>query len=214
MEGGRLCRSNGGNGGGAPTSPRLHWAGRRLPVRGEINMEGGRPRPPGIRETAMDMPDQKRLLDVAGVNDPDGGALIDGLLGDGADVQIPIHGRSMWPFLRDGMTATIEPIRGQPLFGEIVLYRRQDGSIRLHRVMRGRAGGTDGKYQVLLRGDAFGSGAEWIGLERCLGRLRDYRFAGGPIRANLGWRCAAGVTWNLAIHILRRLAAMIGMALT
>ena len=178
-------------------------------------MEGGRPLPPCLDSRhevkICNMPDKAQLPNVTVIDGPEGVALIEGLLREGTGVRIPIYGRSMRPFLRDGMIATISPIRGCPRMGEIVLYRRDDGNIRLHRVMRIRAGGTAGESRVLLRGDAFGSGAEWLGLELCLGCLRDYRVAGGSIRTNRGWRLATGTILNLAIHLLRRLAALAGV---
>lgn len=50
---------------------------------------------------------------------------------------IPIYGSSMMPLIRYGKDpATIVPLRREPLEGDIVLFRRQDGELVIHRVWK------------------------------------------------------------------------------
>jgi hypothetical protein len=57
------------------------------------------------------------------------------LLDDGKQVHIPVKGRSMRPFLRDGDTAILAPVSVCPIrWGKIVLARTDICGIVLHRV--------------------------------------------------------------------------------
>ncbi|MCI6998503.1 MAG: S24/S26 family peptidase [Eubacterium sp.] len=51
---------------------------------------------------------------------------------------VPVRGTSMWPLLKEGKTRVqVEAIKGKKLRkGDIVLYRREDGTLVLHRIMK------------------------------------------------------------------------------
>ena len=46
------------------------------------------------------------------------------------------NGASMLPFIRDGAEVELEPVRSQPVKGDVVLVRCVDESYVLHRVIR------------------------------------------------------------------------------
>ena len=55
----------------------------------------------------------------------------------GNPVRFPITGWSMYPFLSDGDMVTVEPIGNRRLrINDAVLYRRTDGPLVLHRIIR------------------------------------------------------------------------------
>ena len=59
------------------------------------------------------------------------------LVEQGIDIPltIPIHGTSMLPLIRYGRDpATIVPLKREPLVGDIVLFRRRDVELVIHRV--------------------------------------------------------------------------------
>ena len=72
------------------------------------------------------------------------------LIKEGREVSLPIVGSSMTPFLGDGrdqifLKSPSGPIRR----GDIVLYRRRDGTYILHRVYRVRGRGDAAVYDMI-----------------------------------------------------------------
>lgn len=62
------------------------------------------------------------------------------------DVPLPIKGISMRPFLREGDTAFLNKLQKSLKKGDIVLFRRLDGSYVLHRIAKVCA---DGSFMLL-----------------------------------------------------------------
>lgn len=60
---------------------------------------------------------------------------------------VPIRGTSMWPLLKEGRSRVqVEARDGKKLSkGDIVLYRRKDGTLVLHRIMKA---GEEGRFLV------------------------------------------------------------------
>jgi signal peptidase I len=63
--------------------------------------------------------------------------LIEDLLVHGTSIRLAVGGVSMAPRLRNHDVVIIEPLLGKDArFGDLVLYRREDGAPILHRVVR------------------------------------------------------------------------------
>ncbi|MBZ4397483.1 S24/S26 family peptidase [Myxococcus sp. MISCRS1] len=97
---------------------------------------------------------------------------------------IPVRGDSMWPSLRDGDVAGVEPLSREPRPGEVVLARFDDALV-LHRVCAVREG------VLSLRGDNAAGEDPPIAASRilgCVARVRrrgvelDSAWDGGPSR--------------------------------
>ncbi len=87
------------------------------------------------------------------------------VLAQGHAIRFRAHGSSMRPFLRDGDSLEIQPLRGGAFrCGEILLYRQAGGRLLVHRVARVRGG------QLLMQGDALPAPDGWIGVEQVLGK--------------------------------------------
>ena len=75
------------------------------------------------------------------------------LIKEGHEVGIPVTGSSMTPFLADGRDQVFVKAPEQPVRrGDIVLYRRRDGSFVLHRVHRVHGKGSCATFDII--GDA------------------------------------------------------------
>ncbi len=72
-------------------------------------------------------------------------SLLDGKKGD---LPLPVKGFSMVPFLHEGDTVYINRLSKDPRRGDILLYRRPDGTYVLHRVKKCTKSGV-----LLLLGD-------------------------------------------------------------
>ena len=64
------------------------------------------------------------------------------------DVPVPIKGFSMVPFLREGDTVYLNSLPCPPRVGDVVLYKRADGTFVLHRIAKRFSNGN-----YLLLGD-------------------------------------------------------------
>ena len=94
---------------------------------------------------------------------------VEKLLREGNTVQFPITGWSMYPFLRDQDLVTVEPIGTDPIKPyEAVLFRRINGPLVLHRVMKITEEGIfcAGDNQSVLEGP--------LSSEQILGRMIEY----------------------------------------
>ena len=62
---------------------------------------------------------------------------VEQLLKQGIPVSFPIRGWSMYPFLSDGDMVTVEPLEEHiPSVNDAILYRRINGPLVLHRLMK------------------------------------------------------------------------------
>ena len=67
---------------------------------------------------------------------------VEQLLRDGHTVEVPPQGTSMYPFLIEGRDrVVIAPWEGTARWGDVVLFRRVDGPLVLHRVVKVRPEG-------------------------------------------------------------------------
>ncbi len=79
---------------------------------------------------------------------------IDDLLRGGRHVRVRVTGRSMAPWLEDGVCVTLRHVPAAALTtGTVVLYRTGEGRLVLHRVIRTVKTG-DGTVRFLVKGDA------------------------------------------------------------
>lgn len=134
------------------------------------------------------------------------GALCASLLAEGLSVRFVASGTSMAPGIRSGEAVTVEPPTREPLrAGEVVLYRRADGALALHRVLRVRV--HCGRRLCLLGGDAPRARCEEVGLESVLGRWVPLSRPGGRAAARArALRLRAALAWrSLAARLARRL---------
>lgn len=129
--------------------------------------------------------------------------LMDALLERKVDVRLQVHGRSMWPVIPDGAILTIHPFHNNDLrVGNILGYIRDRGDIRFHRVIRTRF--RDGVVWLLMRGDAWASGGEWIPINTIVGTVSICEYRGRHRKLNSGWRRLTGLWWNAGLYFIRR----------
>ncbi|XXF81366.1 S24/S26 family peptidase [Myxococcaceae bacterium GXIMD 01537] len=121
---------------------------------------------------------------------------------EGGPCWIPVRGDSMWPSLRAGDEACVEPLEGEPRPGEVVLARLS-AALVVHRVRRAGAGGW------VLRGD--NSDAEDAPLARAqvLGRVRRVR-RGGEVLESARWDVGPLRLGRWRVQVKRRLASWLG----
>ncbi len=110
---------------------------------------------------------------------------------------IPVNGDSMWPSLRAGDVACVEPLEGAPRAGDVVLARLPT-TLVVHRVLRADASGC------VLRGDNSDGEDPVLAPSRVLGRVRRVRRGGevleagrwdvGPLRVGR-WRVVVKRRW-------------------
>lgn len=128
---------------------------------------------------------------------PQPASVIDGLR------WIPVAGDSMWPSLRAGDVAEVEPLVEPPRPGEVVLARF-DTSLVLHRVRR-----CDGQV-CALRGDNSGIEDPPLPLVRILGRARRVR-RGGALLEMDRWDVGPRRLGRWRATLKRQVAAWLGM---
>jgi hypothetical protein len=69
------------------------------------------------------------------VNSPEYFAILSELLAQGLSVNLTVSGNSMSPFLINGRDQVLlEPLEQKPRVGDVIFYRRDDGSYILHRI--------------------------------------------------------------------------------
>lgn len=113
-----------------------------------------------------------------------------------------MNGDSMWPSLRAGDVACVEPLEGEPVPGEVVLARLAD-SLVVHRVLRRDTSG------FLLRGDNSDSEDPLLPLSRLLGRVRRVRRGGEVLERGL-WDVGPRRVGRWRVVVKRRLASLLG----
>lgn len=113
---------------------------------------------------------------------------------------VPITGTSMWPLLKEGKSQ-VQVIAGdgkQLRKGDLVLYRRKDGTLILHRILKA---GADGTY--LVCGDHQWKLEEQIREEQILAVAQGFYRNGRYIDEKTWWyRLYKGV-WNSNLTMRR-----------
>ncbi|MBJ6765577.1 S24/S26 family peptidase [Myxococcaceae bacterium JPH2] len=106
----------------------------------------------------------------------------------------------MWPSLREGDAAEVEPLSGPPRVGDVVLARFPHALV-LHRVC-----GFDGRT-CTLQGDNVASVDPLLPASRILGKVRRVRRAGAVLEH---WDVGPKRLGRLRVRVKRRLAAWWG----
>jgi signal peptidase len=114
---------------------------------------------------------------------------------------IPVRGDSMWPSLRSGDLAGVEPLAREPRPGDVVLARF-DHALVLHRVKRCEAG------VLALRGDNSPSDDPPLPPSRVLGRVCRVRRSGVVLEE--GWDRGPSRLGRWRVAVKWRLAALLG----
>lgn len=108
-----------------------------------------------------------------------------GLLDRGALLRFQAHGRSMYPFIKHGDIIIIEPRNGSSVStGEIIFYRRPDGSTTTHRLVK--TSGRRDSLVLLTKGDALKYIDPPVSPAQVMGRVIMIEGSGRKLRLN-GW---------------------------
>ena len=103
------------------------------------------------------------------------GSLAEEILKTGRVVRFRAHGDSMRPFLWDGDLIELASLAPDAVRkGEIVLCRRSDGRLLLHRVMK--AGGEAGCGRLLVQGDGLAYPDGVISAHQVIGKVLRVEF--------------------------------------
>lgn len=113
-----------------------------------------------------------------------------------------MKGDSMWPSLRAGDVACVEPLVGEPGPGEVVLARLADVLV-VHRVLQRDASG------YVLRGDNSDTEDPLLPASRVLGRVRRVR-RGGEVLEQGRWDVGPRRVGRWRVVVKRRLASLLG----
>ncbi|MCP3099375.1 S24/S26 family peptidase [Myxococcus sp. K15C18031901] len=113
---------------------------------------------------------------------------------------IPVQGDSMWPSLRAGDLAGVEPLEAAPRPGEVVLARFAEALV-LHRVR------ATGQGMLSLRGDNAARVDPPLPLSHVLGRVRRVRRAGVELE---GWDWGPSRLGRVRALVKRRVARWLG----
>jgi len=130
-------------------------------------------------------------------------------LSAGMDVEFPVSGSSMSPFIRPADLVTVRADGGSPGIGDIILWHREGGRMVLHRVL------VTEKTHIITRGDALGGLDEAISPDRILGKAVALYRNGRPVRFGIsrGTRFLAVLSRSgvlfFAIRVVRRLHGLI-----
>ncbi|HWR97170.1 MAG TPA: S24/S26 family peptidase [Candidatus Methanoperedens sp.] len=90
-------------------------------------------------------------------------ALAAALLREGRAVRLVARGGSMAPFIRDGETVLLAPLRSTPRPGEVVLSHQSGGRLALHRVVRVTGSGFVTRGDATATDDALVAPADIVG---------------------------------------------------
>ena len=114
-------------------------------------------------------------------------------LRSGQSVRFRAEGQSMRPFIRAGDLVVVAPAPPTAALrpGEVLLYERMSGTLRLHRLQRIARGDP----LLLLRGDAPGQSMERVHPDQVLGVLTTYERNNRVHNARHPLRRLAGLTW-------------------
>jgi hypothetical protein len=108
-------------------------------------------------------------------------ALLTDVLARGVPFRFAARGFSMFPFIRDGDTVTISPLRGRRArFGEVVVFAGPTGGPVVHRVTARRPG----SYEI--RGDCSSGHDDVVPAASVLGAVTRVERRGRRVRLGLG----------------------------
>lgn len=124
-------------------------------------------------------------------------------------VIIPTKGTSMWPLLKEGESQVQVAARSgtKIRIGDIVLYRRKDGTLILHRILKARA---EGSY--LVCGDHQWKLEEQIQEEQILGVARGFFRNGRYIAESMWWYRIYKRIWNGNLTMRRGMLAFLRLS--
>lgn len=122
---------------------------------------------------------------------------------------VPIKGTSMWPLLQEGKSwVQIISRDGRQLkAGEVVLYRRADGKLVLHRIIRVEAEGT-----YLLCGDHQWRPEEQVKDEQILAVAQAFSRNGHSFGEQTGWYRVYQIFWNGNLTVRRFCLALLRLS--
>lgn len=113
---------------------------------------------------------------------------------------VPISGTSMWPLLKEGKSQ-VQLVSGrtkQLKKGDIVLYRRKDGTLVLHRIVK-----IVKKNTYLVCGDHQWKLEEQIGEDQILAATQGFFINGRYIDEKTWWYRLYKKIWNGNLKIRR-----------
>jgi signal peptidase len=128
----------------------------------------------------IEMPDKELNTDPADFLE-----LSQELLDRGALLRFQAHGSSMYPFIKNGDIIIVEPRDSSSLnTGDIVFYRRPDGSTTAHRLVDIKDRG--GNMVLITKGDAMKYIDPPVKFKQVMGRVIIIEGQGRKLRLN-GW---------------------------
>ena len=132
---------------------------------------------------------------------------IEEVLAENGFVIVPIHGTSMKPLLKEGKSLVqIEQKDGRYERGDVVLFRKEDGTLVLHRIID-----VQGNEYVVL-GDHQYKEKEKIHFSQIIGCVSEYWTGGKQIHENsFGYR-TYHVIWNGNLVIRRIVLALLRLS--
>ena len=121
---------------------------------------------------------------------------------------VPIRGTSMWPLLKEGKSRVqVEAKEGKKLRkGDIVLYRRQDGTLVLHRIVKVE----DDTF--LVCGDHQWKLEERIAADQILAVAQGFYRNGRYMDDNTWWYRLYKVFWNGNLTVRRGCLAFLRLS--
>ena len=112
---------------------------------------------------------------------------------------VPVNGTSMWPLLKEGKRVEVVAKKKRMLHkGDVVLYRRPDGTLVLHRIVK-----ISGKDSYLVCGDHQWKVKEQIQEKQILAIARGFYRNGRYIDESTRWYRLYKRCWTRHL-ILRR----------
>ena len=122
---------------------------------------------------------------------------------------VPITGTSMWPLLQEGMSRVQLAAKDGRQFrkGDIVLYRRKDGTLVLHRILK-----VGEKNTFLVCGDHQWKPEEQIQEEQILAAVKGFFRNGHYIDEKTWWYRLYKKIWNENLTIRRGCLAFLRLS--
>ena len=122
---------------------------------------------------------------------------------------VPTKGTSMWPLLKEGESwVQLAVPDGRPLRkGDIVLYRRKDGTLVLHRIVRLSEPGT-----YVTCGDHQWKADEWVTDEQILAVAQGFFRKGQYFDKHTWWYRLYQTLWNGNLVVRRFCLALLRLS--